>query len=260
MRIYAIFLAVQVLLFAVLPGFSVADTGTVAMQISTHKTALVVGEPLLVSATVQNDTSRAVKIYRQNSPTYARAESSVVSLFVSADGSTFKSWNDGLRPLEKTEPLSLSPGKKRTTDLVMLFSHDDGFAVKKAGKYWILGRVTTTAGAVIEAKPVMITVREPAGVDQDVWTWLKDHKKEYGHLIQTPWVAELSGEFLSGCDRLCETSQSTYVQYLALYLGRWYRESAIKDEIQSARYLEIAKSSASSEFLKTKVLKAIARE
>ncbi|MEK6674391.1 MAG: hypothetical protein AABZ47_01905 [Planctomycetota bacterium] len=115
----------------------------------------------------------------------------------------------------------------------------------------------TTTNEEFEAPPVQIEIREPPRAERAVWEWLNEHKDEYGRLVQVPWEAKLSEEFVQECDRICTQTNSLYGEYLALFLSRWYREGPNKDAQQSARFAEIAKAKATSEKVRTEAEKLL---
>jgi hypothetical protein len=235
-----------------------ARAGDVSVNVEPHKTVVQLGEPLVVSTTVYNGGRGAVEIFQQNTPTLVYSQPCVVEVRFGADEKQLKRWDDRLRPSRKTEPVVVAPGKSVAVDLVMLFNSRDGFFAKTPGKYWISGRIVTTDRLEVLAPPVEIEVREPAPSDQATWDWLNAHREEYGRLVQVPWEATLSDEFVKECDRLCSTSPSTYVEYLALFLSRSYREGPKKDTAEAARFAEIAKARGSSEKIRTEADKILA--
>jgi hypothetical protein len=141
----------------------------------------------------------------------------------------------------------------------MLFNARDGFFTTHPGTYWLQGRISANGIGDVLSPEVAIEVREPARAERSTWEWLDAHKEEYGRLVQVPWEAKLSDEFIAGCRSLCDTSDSVYVQYLALFLSRWYGEGPGKDHAEAARYAEIAQARASSEMMRNLASKALVR-
>lgn len=245
----------------VTPAFATAEAA-LDVHVEPHKSLVVVGEPVLITAVVTNRGLEPVKLILHNAPTIALYPHSVADLQFGRDELHLKHWSDGLRKVRKTAPKVLAPGETIMIDLVMLFSREDGFFAREPGKYWVQGRIVIDANSYIEilSPPVPIEVRAPSTKDQRTWRWLDARKEEYGRLVQIPWEAKLSDEFLADCARTCDTSQSPYVEYLALFLSRWYREGPQKDAQQSARFAEIAKARASSEKIRSEALKAATKE
>jgi len=223
------------------------------VRVEPHKSTFFVGEPVLITAVVTNPGSEPVKVFYHNAPTLAPDPPSIVDLLFGADELHVEHWSDGLRKVSKMGPKLIAPGESVTIDLVMLFSREDGFFVKVPGTYWIQGRAVIASSPYVEvlSPPVAIEVREPSRVDRSAWQWLDAHKEEYGRLVQTPWEAKMSDEFLEECDRLCSASQSKYVEYLALFLSRSYREGPKKDAAEAGRFADIAKTKASSEKIRS---------
>jgi hypothetical protein len=216
------------------------------------------GEPVLITATVTNEGSEPVKLIHHNAPTLLQSSLSVVALRLGGDEEHLKEWSDELRPRNKMEPKLLPPGESIAVDLVMLFNRKNGFFTESPGTYWISGRVATPGNRVeVFAPPVEIEVREPSPSDRSAWEWLDAHKEEYGRLVQVPWEAKPSEEFLEESAQLCDTSSSGYVEYLALFLSRSYREGPKKDAAQAARFAEIAKARASSEKIRAEAEKMV---
>ena len=226
-----------------------ASDDTLDVRVEPHKSVVIVGEPLLITATVTNRGSEPVQLIHHDAPTLALYPRSVVELRLGPDEEHLVAWSDGFRKLAKTAPRLLPPGESITVDLVMLFNSQDGFFTTTPGKYWISGRVVVVAKPYVEivSTPVEIEVREPSPSDKAAWEWLNAHKEDYGRLVQVPWRGKLSEEFLRECNRTCDTSPSGYVEYLALFLSRSYREGPKKDAAQAARFAEIARAKASSE-------------
>lgn len=239
------FAFVWALWLAPLAGAASEDALTV--RVEPHKFAVVMGEPVLVTATVTNGGSGDVKLIHHNGPTLAHVPFCAVALRFGAEEERLNEWSDGLRPVKKMGPKLLPPGESIAIDLVMLFSREDGFFADKPGTYWIQGRIVAHDIGQVLSPPVKIEVHEPSVSDRSVWQWLDAHKEEYGRLVQVPWEAKSSDEFLQESARLCDTSRSTYVEYLALFLSRSYREGAKKDAAKAVRFAEIAKARASSE-------------
>jgi ketosteroid isomerase-like protein len=153
-----------------------------------------------------------------------------------------------------------------TLELVVLYRRTEGFAFKEPGQHWVSAKIVAVNPAGgnprnydIAAEPVAITVREPAGRERATWEWLQIHKDEYGRLVQVPWEAELSEEFVNGCHELCDTSDSVYVEYLALFLSRWYGEGQGKNPAEAAKFAEIARARASSEMVRDLASKTLVR-
>jgi hypothetical protein len=79
-------------------------------------------------------------------------------------------------------------------------------------------------------------------------------------LVQVPWEAKPSEEFVREAARMCETSQAIHVEYLALFLSRWYDEGAGKDRERTAHFAEIAKTRASSDRVRMEAGKVLSRK
>lgn len=217
------------------------------LRLELHKTEVIVGEPVLITATAENEGSEPLELIYHNAPTLR--EMSVVDLRLGTDENQMKRWSGELRPAERVQPRILRPGESVTVEMVMLFNRRNGFFAESTGTFWIAGRAVIRAKPYIEVltTPIKIEVREPPRADRATWAWLDAKKEEYGRLIQIPWMAKLSEEFVRECANTCDTSHSTYAEYLALSLSRWYREGPRKDVQQATRFAEIAKERASSE-------------
>jgi len=259
-------LALPVLL--VLSG---AARGEVGFELKPHKPTIVLGEPLIVSTVVKNLTNLPIDVFYQNSPAYNRRDLSVAIIRLSEEvppalpdpaslyGWFRHTWSDEFRPVRRRKPstLRLDPGEDVTFKLVVLYRRTEGYAFEEPGEFWISARIVVVApngenppNYDIVAEPVAVTVNEPQYADQAVWGRLNAHKEEYGRLIQIPWMAKLSDDFVAECRELCATSDSVYVEYLALFLSRWYSEGPGRDPAEASRYLEIAKTRATSEIVR----------
>ena len=232
------------------------------LTVDLHPQKLVVdvGEPVVVSATVANNEPDAMTLIHHNAPTLYHGLS-VIDLRFGADKEHLMRWDDWLRPTRRTGARLIQPQESITVDLVMLFSAKDGFFATEPGKYWIQGRAYSNGD--ILGPPVPIEIRELSPADKPMWEWLNAHKEEYGRLVQIPWEAKLSDEFLKGCDDACTKTPSVYTEYIALFLSRWYQEGPGKErenaKEQPARYAEIAKARATSDKIRTEAEKVLAR-
>jgi hypothetical protein len=233
-----------------------ASDDALDVRVEPHKSVVFVGEPVLITAVVTNSGSEPVEVIHHNAPSLY-GTLSVVDLLLGANEEHLKRWDDLLRPAIRTEPRLVPPGGSITVDLVMLFNSKDGFFATEPGRYWIRGRIF--ANGEVLGPSVAIEVRAPSPSDQATWEWLNAHKEEYGRLVQIPWEAKLSEEFLQESARLCDTSPSAYVEYLALFLSRSYREGPKKDAAQAARFADIAKARASSEKIRAEAEKLVSK-
>ncbi|MEK6674437.1 MAG: hypothetical protein AABZ47_02145 [Planctomycetota bacterium] len=251
------FSIVSVLWLTALSGLAWGES--LAVRVEPHKAVVIVGEPILVSAMVTNEGSGPVELIHHNGPTLAHIPFCVAALRFGDDEERLNEWSDNLRVREKMEPKLLPPGESITVDLVMLYNRKDGFFAVTPGKYWIQGRVVIAPSPYVEilTAPIAIEVREPPRAERAVWQWLSANKDEYGRLVQVPWEAKLSEEFVQECDRICTQTTSLYDEYLAYFLSRWYREGPNKDAAKSQRFAEIAKAKATSEKVRTEAEKLL---
>ncbi|MEK6674388.1 MAG: hypothetical protein AABZ47_01890 [Planctomycetota bacterium] len=233
--------------------------GSLTVRVEPHKAVIVLGEPVLITTTVTNEGSEPMKLSHHNVPTIDQHSLSVVDLMFGADEENLEHWSDYLRPLGKTGPRTLAPDESLSFDLVMLYNRKDGFFATTPGKYWIQGRVVIAPSPYVEilTTPIAIEVREPPRAERAVWQWLSANKDEYGRLVQVPWEAKLSEEFVQECNRICTETTSSYGEYLALFLSRWYCEGPNKDAAKSQRFAEIAKVKATSEKVRTEADKLL---
>jgi hypothetical protein len=245
-------------LLILISGIAPAMGHDVTVRIGVHKPVFALGEAVIVSATVVNNGTEAAKLMHHNAPTLMEDKVSTVDLLFGPDPERLKRWSDRLRDARRTNPRSLAPGESVTVDLVMLFNAEDGFFATEPGRYWIQGRIVAHDIGEVLSPPVPIEIREPSPSDRATWGWLNAHKEEYGRLVQIPWEAKPSDEFLQESARLCDTSPSAYVEYLALFLSRSYREGPKKDAVQAARFAEIAKGRATSEKIRAEADKILA--
>lgn len=241
----------------------------VEFEIKPHKDTIALGEPLALSTIVRNVATRPMHVAYQNSPAYYALGFAILRLSkeeppplndrLSILRWFTDNWTDDFRPLIRIEPatVELDPGEEATVELVVLYRSEAGFAFGQPGKYWITARVVVSPGGEsqrsddIAAEPVAITVRQPAGRDFVAWEWLKSNQQEYGCLIQIPWSAELSEQFVGACRAHLDASDSVYAEYLALSLSRWYGEGRGKDPVQATKFAEIARAKASSDTVRT---------
>lgn len=254
------------------------------LELKTHSDSIIAGEPLVILTHVGNGGTAPIDVFYQNAPTYERDASSFVLLRVSGNEPPpfdhqqtvvrwfMKTWSDGFRLIERRIRAThqIESDEEAESELVMLYSRTSGLAFQEPGRYWISAAVVVSSGDgdsppdfVAATEPASITVLDPQGEDQTAWKWLLEHKDEYGRLIQVPWSTELSEEFVDGCRELCAASDSVYVEYLALFLSRWYLEGAGNDLVEAAKYAEIAKTRASSDKLRAlaeRVAEAVAKE
>jgi hypothetical protein len=144
----------------------------------------------------------------------------------------------------------------------MLFNRKTGFFATEPGTYWISARVVIVSdpSGEIFAPPVSIEIRDPVARDRATWTWLQEHKEEYGRLVQVPWEAELSDEFVAECRQRCDEVNSTYSEYLAHFLSRWYRDGAGRNVQEADRLAAIALERASSGRVRLLAQKALAHD
>lgn len=231
-----------------LPSVSAED---VSVRIAVPKPEVIVGEPVLMTVTVTNEGTTPVELIHHTAPTVALHELSLVELQVGTDPSNPHQWTDQYRALAKTSPRTLAPGKRVSTDLVMLFARKRGFFANTAGTYWIRCRAVISGDPYVEilSDAVKIELREPSTADRPTWEWLDAHKDEYGHLVQAPSYGKLSNSFLEQYGQLCRESDSTYVEYMALSLSRWYREGPGKDRAKAAEFAAIARKRASTDLM-----------
>jgi hypothetical protein len=253
------FTSMRCFLFLALVPFTAASApqDAIRVHVEPHKSVVILGEPVLVTATVVNAGSEPVKLIHHHAPTLLRSELSVVALRFGADEEHFKEWSDRLRPLVETGPRTLAPGESVTVDLVMLFNSRDGFFATEPGRYRVQGRIYVHDIGEILSPPVEIEVREPTPADRPTWEWLNTNKEEYGRMVQIPWEAKLSNEFVRGCGRRCESSQSTYAVFLARFLSQSYKYGPKKNFKEARRFAEIAKARASSDKTRGEPEKAI---
>lgn len=257
-----IFVAIVALMPATMVSADdIAGSSSIVVEVRPHKYSILIGEPLVVSMKVTSHASEVVEIIHHNSPTLSRRELSIVDLLLGTDAEHMEHWSDLLRPLYRTSPRRLAPRERVEIDLVMLFNSEDGFFATKSGKYWIQGRAVTTLKeqeyTEFLSEPIEIEVREPTPTERGTWMWLDGHKEEYGRLVQIPWEVKPSESFLAECDRLCRETSTPYVEYLAYFLSRSYREGPNKNAEQSTRYAEIAKTKATSEKIRTEAEKLL---
>lgn len=244
---------------------SLGDTADLAVHVETHKSTLVLGEPLFITVRVRNESTEPAKVAAQSSPGYERRSRNPFLVMISTDGNRYHAWFDGFRPTEKTSPIELAPGAELSSELVILFTNGDGFAFEQPGEYWVLVKVNVSHPDMVsfQSEPIKVTVTRPGRESLEAWSVLGSEKfsKKYGELIQMPWYAKLSADDLEECDGIIRLyPNSIYPEYLALYLGRWYLEGAQTDKIQGRGYLQIAKSMVSSDYLRAKVMKLLATE
>jgi|GEM_PF-2065725 len=236
-----------------------ASEHAVNVRVSPHKAVVTVGEPVLITATVTNEGSRPVTLIYHNAPTLMRRPPSVVELRFGTESGQLLSWSDGLRKIGKRAPKVIPPGASVMTELVMLFNRRSGFFTEDPGTYRISGRVVIVASPYIEilTTPITIEVRQPPRTERRTWLWLDAQREHYGRLIQVPWMAKLPDEFVTNCREFCATSDSVYVEYLALGLSRWYAEGPGRNRTEAARFAEIARTRASSERVRSLASKAL---
>lgn len=244
-------------------GSSLGHAADLSVHVTAHKSTLVLGEPLFITARVRNEGKMPVKVYRQSSPSYERRSKNPFLVMMSTDGKKYESWSDSLRVRRKTSPIELAPAAELTTDLAILFSGRHGFVFAQPGAFWVSVKVIDTDMASFQADPIQVTVTHPGRENLDPWSVLGSatFARKYGELIQTPWRTKLGVDDLRQCDDIIGIyPDSIYAEYLALYLGRWYLEGPQRDKIQAHQYLEIAKSMVSSDFLSAKVMKVLERK
>ncbi|MEK6674439.1 MAG: hypothetical protein AABZ47_02155 [Planctomycetota bacterium] len=246
----------------VISWYAPVSADMLTVEVTPHKSVVVLGEPVLISATVANTGPEPVKLIHHNAPTLVRERWSVVDLKLGQGEAQPKRWSDELRELIEASHKFLPPGEIISVDLVMLYNRENGFFATTPGKYWIQGRIVIAPSPYVEilTTPISIEVREPPRAERVVWQWLNEHKDVYGRLVQVPWEAKLSEEFVQECDRICTETTSAYGEYLALFLSRWYREGPNKDAAKSQRFAEIAKAKASSEKVRTEAEKLLPQQ
>jgi len=232
----------------------------VSVEVYTEKAQYVLGEPVLVSAAVTNNSQDPVRLIHHHAPTLKEVQLSIVDFRFGSTADRMTRWADDLRDLVDFAPMAIEPHQKVNVDLIMLFNGENGFFATSPGRYYISGRVVIDANPYIEvlSEPIEIEVLQPSTVaDRVNWQWLDMHKEEYGRMVQVPWEAELSDEFLQEARRRCETAQSKYSEYLGLFLSRAYREGPKKDAELSAHFAEIAKARATSERIRSEAEKIL---
>jgi len=241
----------------------VGEPNELSVHIEAFQSALVLGEPLFITARVRNDSKVDVAVFRQNSPSYELRSVNPFVVMISEDGIKYERWSDSFRTRYKSSPIELAPEAELAADLVIMFSGRHGLAFKQPGEYWISVKVIATDMESFQAEPIRVTVMLPGRDSAEAWNVLRsaELRKKYGELIQTPWQAHLDANDVEQCDDIIQLyPNSVYVEYLALSLGRWYLEGPQADKSQARRYLQIAKSTASTDFLSARAKKLLARE
>lgn len=256
-----LYLSLQSLLLLVLvPKLGPTIAQQITVEIQSHKTMVVLGEPVFISATVVNHGPEAVNLIHHNAPTVTQGQLSVIDLCLSGEGTESKRWGHGFGIVKKTSPKLLPPERSMTIDMIMLFNREDGFFATTPGKYWMAGRVVIDTNPYLEvfSDPFEIEVRAPSAmIDSRNWDWLSTNKGEYGRMVQVPWVAKLSDEFLREAGRRCEASQSIYNEYLGLFLSRCYREGPKKDAELASRFAQIALERATTDKIRSEAEKLL---
>ncbi|MCO6439138.1 MAG: hypothetical protein J5J06_18770 [Phycisphaerae bacterium] len=231
-------------------GVQTSLAGDVTIEIKPNKSVYYLGEPVFVTATVTNSSSAPIKLIYHNAPTVDQRMISVADLRFGTDPQKLEHWSGLRRVIYEVGPATFVSGQSATLELVMLYTSEGAFYTEEPGTYWIQGRAVQQVDRLnpyIEylTEPIAIQVQAPPERDRETWEWLKAHKDEYGRLIQTPWDAELSPEFLAHCDRLSARSTSVYTHWLAEYLGRWWGPHG--NAWKGRKFREIAKATAGLE-------------
>lgn len=233
----------------------------VTVEVHAGKVQYRLGEPVLVSATVVNVSEAPVQLTYHNAPTFNESTVSIVDLRLGSTPDQMNRWGDDFRDRLSTVPRTIQPREKIEVDLVMLYNNrQEGFFATSPGRYYIAGRIVIVGNPFVEivSDSIAIDILSPSTAeDRTNWQWLDAHKEEYGRMVQLPWGAELSDDFLREAARRCEASQSVYSEYLGLFLSRAYREGPKKDAELASRFAQIAMERATSDKIRSEAEKLL---
>lgn len=228
----------------------------ISVSIEAHKRILVLGEPLYLTARVQNNDQQPLVLVYGNGPSYSLGQG-LGRVMIAKRNEELHFWSDHLRPLEKVSPVIVTAGQGITNEYVILYSDPTGFAFPTAGYYRVSVEYLLKSGQFIQARPIEITIKEPTEEDARQWELLKK-KPGYGILLQTPWDARVDSSMLSELTAIHDqVERSVYKQYLALAIGRYYMTGSRDNHKKAGAFLQEASVTADTDVMREKALRSI---
>lgn len=227
-----------------------------SVSLEPHKRVLILGEPLFVTARIKNNGQQPTVLAYANGPSYALGQG-LGRVLIAKENEQLHSWSDRLRPIEKVSPVKLSAGQEIINEYVILYSHPTGFAFPITGNYRVSVEYVLKSGESVQAKPILITVREPTGEDARVWETLRK-ESGYGILLQTPWDPRVDSSVLSKLTIVHDQDgRSVYKQYLGLAIGRNYKAGNNDNRKKAVAFLQSVLIDADAEGIREKTLREL---
>lgn len=196
---------------------------SLSVNISPHKTSIVLGEPLYITAHVENKESYPVSIIYGNSPSFDNGEG-WGRVMISKDSPFFSRWSDDIRVLGKVAPVWINSSDVFTNYYVVGANGfwDNGItpAFPESGKYWVRLEYVSMSGDVVASEPVEFEVKEPVGEEKAIWNRLCANRL-YWLLVQAPWEVNSTTDAAIDFEKELNLVKGTvYAQYMALGIGR----------------------------------------
>jgi hypothetical protein len=198
-------------------GATNAQDGVV-VSILSAKPEYLLGEPVVITYRAENRTDRAVAVSRD------------LRILVSQDGKGFFEYNANatgdIYATGPSLPLHLNPRQKTEGRFHLLYSSVPLFedepallhlALPRSGVYFLRIMLGTMSSNTLK-----IGIVEPVGVDADVWKKLRN--KSYLRFLQMPQLGADRQVINALTSLVRDFPDSTYTPYLALALGKHYRQ------------------------------------
>ncbi len=196
-----------------------------SVNISLHKTSIVLGEPLYIIARLEHKGAFSLSMVYQNSPSFNIGEG-WGRIMISNKASDFSNWSDDVRLIEKVAPAALIRPYRDSAianDYVVGargLNSIDNPEFLSSGKYKIKLEYVLTTGDVAVSEPVEFEVKEPVGEEKAIWNRLCANRL-YWLLVQAPWEVNAKADAAIDFEKELNLVKGTvYAQYMALGIGR----------------------------------------
>jgi hypothetical protein len=208
---------------------------SLALTIEVAKDTFILGEPIVILGILTNVSSQPVKLLRSNN---------LFKVYLSTEGEHFTEIKEGLfaSPKEERKEEKMDPGESWEFHSTVLYSYErsDKLTFSRAGSYFLRGeyRGYRSKGYYDEtgwpdfpkSKPIKVTVRNPTGVDAEVFELLRDEDStfnSYGYVVHNA-IPEAKEELVERFYRIVHSfPQSAYGDVLRDSLIRYF-EGRIK--------------------------------
>lgn len=222
---------------------------SLSVNISLHKTSIVLGEPLYITAHVENKESYPVSIIYGNSPSFDNGEG-WGRVMISQDATGFSEWSDDIRVLGKMASAWIRPHSGLDEAYVVCASGFWGDSIIPAfpapGKYGIKLEYVLLSGDVAASEPVELEVKAPPSKENPAWSLLRSNRL-YWLLVQAPWEVKNTDTSIDFDKEMKLVKDSVYGQYMALGIARSLLHSGNRTD--ALHFLQYCATASDNEFI-----------